>query len=182
MSLYRYAGLLSPVIALASIAIAILTHPWFSFTENAISDLGALSVDYNYILNYGLIVSGALGVIFSVGLYRVMKSSISKLGSFLVLLGCIFLVLVGLFPEGLEPHFYVSVLFFVVTAVGVFMIGIGILRDNRHYATVTLLLISTGVALSVLFLSMFPGVAIAELMMSLTFSAWMILTSEAILS
>jgi len=180
MNIYKLSGLLAPIVAFTSIILAIITHPWFSLTDNAISDLGAINVEYNYILNYGLILSGVFGAIFSIGIYKIFKSTISKTGSLLVLIGCIFLILIGLFPEGSKPHYYVSVLFFAMTTLGIFLVGIGTIGTDREYASTTLFLVVVGFFVSIFFLNIFPGVAMAELTASMIYSIWMVYTSYVI--
>lgn len=170
MKAHEYFGLIAPVVAFLSVALAIATHPWFSFTENAISDLGAVGVEKNYILNAGLVVSGAFATIYAIGLALEQKSTLGRFGAVLFLIGCVSLSLVGAFPEWTPVHFPVSVTFFVFTLLGAFLVGIS--SESRKLATFTTTVIPTGIVLSVFALYSFKGVAIAEIVSSVVVSAW----------
>jgi len=45
-------GILGPIIAFGSIATSVLLHPWFSWADNALSDLGAIGTSYNRVFNF----------------------------------------------------------------------------------------------------------------------------------
>lgn len=116
-------GILAPIVAYLSIGIAIMNSPWFSWEKNALSDLGRLGNPNGWIFNLGMMVSGCLAAIFSIGLLLRGKH---KAASCMILASSIFLVLIGAFPEGSEPpmvHFIVSALFFASAPAGFFLIG-----------------------------------------------------------
>jgi len=181
VNIYKLSGLLAPIVAFLSIALAILTHPWFSLTDNAISDLGALDVEDNYILNIGLIVSGLLGIVFACGLYESLTSNLGKAGSIILLFGCLSLFLVGVFPEGTELHFPVSISFFILTALGILVVGLSFYESNQRYSVFTEFLIVSGFILTVNALSNFEGVAVAELIAGIIFSIWVYLTIHEVM-
>ena len=168
----RIAGFLAPIVAFVAIAIAIAAHPWFSFTENAISDLGAMSVEDNYILNNGLIIAGILAVIFSYGLYKDQKSALGKLGAIIFIIASISLILIGLFPEDFKIpiHYPASVSFFVLGSFGILIVG---LADERWwFGAFSIALFSIGWILALVCLAIFNGVAIPELIGAGAISLW----------
>jgi len=163
MNLYEYFGLLAPIVAFVSIAVAIFTHPWFSLAENAISDLGAVGVEKNYILNAGLIISGIFATIFALGTLLEQKSFLGRLGGVYFLLGAVCLALIGVFPEGTPQHLPVSVAFFTLAPIGAFFIGIS--SEDSDFAAFTILLTLVEALLAILCLYWFEGVAMTELVL-----------------
>jgi len=168
----RMAGFLAPIVAFVAIAIAIAAHPWFSFTENAISDLGAMSVEDNYILNNGLIIAGILAVIFSYGLYKDQKSALGKLGVIIFIIASISLILIGLFPEDFKIpiHYPASVSFFVLGSFGILIVGLA--DERRWFGAFSITLFSIGWILALVCLAIFNGVAIPELIGAVAISLW----------
>jgi len=166
----RLAGFLAPIVALLTVALAIITHPWFSFTKNAISDLGAIGVEQNYILNVGLAISGTLALIFAHGVYVDQRTSLGKFGAILFMLGAASLILIAAFPEGTSLHFSVSVSFFVLTSLG--MLAVGVTDDRDWFATFTIELFIIAWTLALLCASLFEGIAISELIGIFAISIW----------
>jgi hypothetical membrane protein len=58
-------GILIPIILIIFIFSAITMAPWFSWTDNAISDLGESGVPSATFFNYGIIITGFLLLIFT---------------------------------------------------------------------------------------------------------------------
>lgn len=122
-------GVLVPIVAFSCIGISIALSPWFTWRENALSDLGALSSPVWPIFDFGLIVSGALAVAFSYGLIGRLEERLGKAGGVIVLLGSASLALIGVFPEDFGfVHFAVSASFFFLVPVGLLVVGISRLR------------------------------------------------------
>ena len=63
-------GVLGPVLAFVFISVSVVLHPWVSWVENALSDLGALGVSFSFVYNVGLVVTGFVFVLFGVRLLR----------------------------------------------------------------------------------------------------------------
>ncbi len=169
---YRYAGILSPLIAFVSIFLAISTHPRFSFQNNAISDLGRAGLEGNYILNYGLILSGLFGLVFAYKLVKSQERVLGKIGSFIFAAGIFSLFLIGVFPEGTPPHFPVSLGFFLLSSFGMLLKGIDDLREKKEFGIFTIILFSAGWILAILAMKTFKGVAIPELIGGIAISIW----------
>lgn len=122
-------GIATPIIIYLFIGIAILVHPSFSWSDNAISDLGRVEYQYSNILNFGFIVGGIAAVIFTMGIWRFVETKVGVLGTTLFLIGMISLILLGVFPKGTEPHMYVTILFYALSIGGMVLIGADQLWD-----------------------------------------------------
>ncbi|WP_297552281.1 DUF998 domain-containing protein, partial [Thermococcus sp.] len=118
------AGIFAPIVALTGIGTAILINrSWWRLTDNAISDLGKLGLPHNWVLNVSLIVSAIMAIYYAVGLVGEVSNTIEKLGVGVLIVGLAFLALIGLFPEGTSPHYYVSWGFFVFSSLGFLITG-----------------------------------------------------------
>ncbi|MCP8316111.1 MAG: DUF998 domain-containing protein [archaeon] len=83
-------GVIAPIWGLMSIGISIALSPWFSWIDNALSDLGVSNV--SPIFNSGLIICGTLASLFIVALIRIERTSrLGLAGSILLLLSSIIL-------------------------------------------------------------------------------------------
>jgi len=168
-------GVASPVITLTSIFLAISYSPRFSWTENALSDLG---VDGNaaIIFNSSLIVGGLLTIIFALGLREILQSrTLGHTGSLILILAAVSLCAIGIFPETAgDLHVYVSVTFFTLLPISLFFIGAAMIQkpSERNLGFFTVL---AGVIMLVVW--MLPwgeGIAIPEMLASLAASLWSI--------
>ncbi len=165
------AGILAPPVTFLLIAVAVLTHPWFSFTENALSDLGALHTENNWIFNAALILGGILATIFSVYLQGKGKNRLQNAGYAVFLVSSIFMALIGAFPEDTPVHLTVSVLFYIMGAVAMCISGIGFFLSKRRYeAAISLILVAFG--LSIALGIKWRGIAIPETIGALVIAVW----------
>lgn len=167
----KIAGILAPIVSFLFIGIAIATHPWFSFTENALSDLGALHTENNWIFNLALILGGSLAMVFSLYLQKKGSNAIENAGYAAFMVASIFMTCIGVFPEGTPVHFTVSLLFYMFGAVAISISGIGFLISKRTYeGAASIILVSFGllVALSV----KWKGIAIPETIGALAIALW----------
>jgi hypothetical membrane protein len=171
-------GLVTPVIAISAILLAISYSPWFSWTENALSDLGVHEAAA--IFNFSLMTSGVLTLIFAIGLAQTLRQNIMGfVGALLLILTAISLFAIGFFPETAgRIHFYFSVSFFMFTVLSLIVIGVALFRESSG-KTVGALSIFAGLfeaAVWVLFWNLpIKGDAIPEMISSLTTSAWSII-------
>jgi hypothetical membrane protein len=136
-------GILAPIAAWISITVAIIMSPWFSFTENYLSDLGGspdsdrLWDTHGYaslIFNFGLVAAGILGLVFSVGIrrYKMFRTPPGNIGTVIMMLVSIALVGIGLFSETTGViHTFFSVVFFVLVGVALLFLGIDQLRSKE---------------------------------------------------
>ncbi len=108
-------GIVAPVAAFVCILSAIASWVPFSWTNNALSDLGVQAGATALIFNSGLILCGVLCIGFAAGLLRLVgKRLLGKAGVFIFIVACLFLIAIGIFNENYSPtHYQVSVGFFV---------------------------------------------------------------------
>ncbi len=147
-----------------------LNSSWFSITNNAISDLGNIydpRVNHPWVLSTGLIITGAGMSVFIVHAMRRVDKGIYLL---LYLAGMLSLMLIGVFPEGMPQHWYVSWAFFILSSFGILLYGI--VNLPTRFGKVSILFFSLGWLLGILALRTFPGVAIAEIIGSLSITLW----------
>ena len=125
-------GVLTPIVAFSCIGVAIALSPWFTWHENALSDLGAFSSPVWPIFNIGLVVSGALAMAFSYGLMERLPERLSKIGALITLLGSLSLALIGVFSEDFGLlHIAVSAGFFFLVPIGMLVASASRLRSVR---------------------------------------------------
>jgi len=109
LKLAGFCGLLSFLLLFICIGLSIHGSPWFSWTENWLSQLAGLSGEIpiwscrgipSIIFNLGLIISGVIGIIFSI---LIRKSQLFKVGlgrtiPLLISLDMIAMCFCGIFP------------------------------------------------------------------------------------
>ena len=122
---YKYlTGLIVPIIAYCCILTAIEISPWFTWTKNALSDLGA-NQGSNIIFNTGLIISGLLLILYTTLIFKKYSDIFGKIGAIILGISGFFLFLIGVFPEQYGIiHYDVSVGFFVTFPIGMIILGI----------------------------------------------------------
>jgi len=178
---FVFSGFLAPLIGYSFIFIAIANAPWFSWEKNALSDLGA-HAGSDIIFNSGLMISGILLILFSIGLFLYFEDYLSKIGASVLILDGIALFGIGLFPETTGTlHLYFSIAFFVLFPIGYIILSIAFyLKDyNRKLSFLAL----TGAILAIIIWATpwnsfgITGVAIPEFLSSLVCSAWVIAMS-----
>jgi hypothetical membrane protein len=174
-------GITAPIVAFSCILIAIASYPAFSWTNNALSDLGIIPGITGSLFNFGLCASGLLGFNFALfGLLTCIgKSWAGKIGAIIYAAATIALIAIGVFNEGYSgTHFAVSVAFFMLTPIALFVITCAYwLAQKWRMAVFT---VSAGVAAALPWLLLFafryvPNVAIPEFISGLAVSAWNII-------
>ena len=167
-TLSAYASLLMPFFFIGGLALSIAHNPWFSFTDNALSDMGSVRNPVNYYFNWFVIILALIGFIASLGAFR---SGLSYLMPFAM----ISLFFVGVFPEEYPPHAPAAVLFYVLALADIALVGIKLgRRSPRNYLW--------AVASFLVFLAMvwmikgevFEGLAIPELVGATFILAWFV--------
>ena len=169
-----WAGLIAPLIAYSGILTAIyVNRSWWRLTDNAISDLGKVGLQYNWLLNIPLILTAVLTIYYAVGMLGRARNKVEKAGILAMIAGFVFLALIGIFPEGTSPHYYVSWGFFLTTGVGLLMVGVGMgIEGDRKilYFTVTLFILAW--ILAIWAMRTFKGVAIPEFIGAIAMTIW----------
>lgn len=103
-------GVLAPIIAYACIGVAISLSPWFSWTENYLSDLAGMVGETplwaargtaSVIYNVGLTIAGIMHIVFAIGIRksRMLNTRLGRLGTSFLFLAMCALFAVGIFPE-----------------------------------------------------------------------------------
>ncbi|MEM1873971.1 MAG: DUF998 domain-containing protein, partial [Acidilobaceae archaeon] len=166
------------LLALAVFIVALvfstyLNRDWFSFTANALSDLGSDRARAPLIFNASLIVSAVVLAGYSIYLYERFGKAVatSMLATSLMLAG------VGLFPEGRSLHVFFAVLFFAMAYVTVALTSIKLYARG-----------SAGLSLALAFLILvammgllipWPSVALLELYLIAVMTLCFLLISKA---
>jgi len=172
-------GILTPIFAFTCILLAIVYSPQFSWTENALSDLGVQQGVTAFLFNSGLIIAGILGLIFATGVFIFLREKmLCRIGAFFLILATLALIAIGAFPESVKPtHYYASVAFFVLFPISMLVISATFLLMGKvGMSLFTLLVAIVAAAVWIIqFLRPFVwGVAIPETIAGLSASAWSI--------
>ena len=180
-------GIIAPIIAFTCILLAIASYSQFSWTNNALSDLGIISGLTGPLFNLGLLASGLLAFSFAIfGLFNYLgKIWVGKIGSSFFAAATLSLICIGIFNENFSPtHYLVSVAFFVLVPISLFIVtSVFWLNHHRGMAIFTFL-IAIAVVLPWLLLFTFnyvPNVAIPEFLSGLAVSAWTIVLGKKML-
>ncbi len=171
---------MAPLVALICIAIAIAISPWFSWFDNALSDLGNYDngIIAAIVFNAGLVTTGAMLLVFLIQLLRRTQDIFTRVGLFIFLVSVAFLALVGIFSENAgKIHFWVSVGFFFTFPFAMWVIGFSWLRfaHLRWFSIISVLLPFVSMYLwTITFGGTAPwtGVAIPEILTALTAITW----------
>jgi len=163
-------GVAGPLVALSFIAISIARSQWFSWTGNALSDLGARAPS-SCLFNTGLILGGILIGVFAVGLRESIRGrALGNVGGLTLLLSGAALSAVGIFPETAgDIHLYVSIAFFVLIVLSLWLVGAALVQLGER--NLGLLVVIAGVVAAAVWALPWPAVAIPETISSLAASA-----------
>jgi len=171
-------GILAPVLALIFIWASISLHPYFNFPDYALSHLGALDTPKHIVYNVGMVLTGLTGILFSLGVPRLVNGKIGVVGIFVFACGFFSLALVGVFPGGTRPHNTVSMLFFTLSTFGILIVGLDQLigASTRIWGVLLIALIALGLV-SVILVGKIPhlGAAIPETIGAFAFSEFSII-------
>lgn len=174
--------MITPIVAFTSIMLAISNYPPFSWTNNALSDLGIQNWPTAILFNAGLIVSGILALVFVSGLYIFLKeNALGKIGVFLFLLDTWALIAIGFFPENLKPmHLYASIAFFMLFPMSMLINTETLLRSGKTKTGLFTLLTALVAAITWILqwtVKFGSGVAIPETISAISASVWMVAMS-----
>jgi hypothetical membrane protein len=163
------------MITIPLILVAVSYSPWFSWTDNALSDLGVQEAAG--IFNSALVTGGVLTLMFAAGLTRSLrKNGMTFVGTFVLVLAAVSLLLIGVFPESSgRIHFYVSVSFFTLAILAMLLIGVGLVSESsgRRVGAFSIIAGVFSVVVWAVFWNLpYKGVAIPEMLASLSTSAW----------
>jgi hypothetical membrane protein len=173
LRLCGFFGMLTPVVGFIMVFLAISQAPWFSWTMNALSDLGVDGFEA-VLFNSGLPLTGAVMMMFSAGLFELTKgSTVGRAGSAVHLASSVFLILIGVVNETIEPwHYVVSFAFFSSLAVMLAIMGVYHWRTNMRRFSI----LAWGATVVGVVVWMLPwrGVALPEAISALCVSVWQV--------
>ena len=176
-------GVAAPVLAFSCIFLAISSYSSFSWTNNALSDLGVVPGMTGVVFNFGLYASGFFVFIFAVfALFNYLGQRwIGKIGGGAFAGVGLALMGIGFFPESVVPaHYLFSVAFFLLIPISLSIITVAFVVMHRSKMAAFTLLIAVGAALPwvLLFaLHYVSGVAIPEFVSALAGSVWSVMLS-----
>lgn len=164
-----YLGLSFPIIFTVGLMIVLSQNPWFSFTDNALSDMGSIRNPVNYYFNGFVMLLAVLGFVFSLGAF---KSGLS----YLLPLAMVFLFLVGVFPEEYAPHGPSAIMFYVLALTDIVLVGIKLGRHGvpAGYVWSVLAVLTFALMVYLVKARVFKGLAILELVGAATIMAWFV--------
>ena len=161
--------------------------PWFSWTENNLSDLGgdigetpiwAAHGVASILFNCGLTIVGILGVVFACGLKNTQRMPSGRLGALLFILDMCALCCVGIFPltTGV-PHWVASMSLFLLAPFSLWLLGAGFLDSFEKVWGVFSIIIGAIIIVGLFVLpvlSGFKGYAIPEIILAIALSVYSI--------
>jgi hypothetical membrane protein len=180
-------GIAVPILAFSCSLTAIASYPEFSWTNNALSDLGIIVGVTGPVFNFGLCSSGLLVFVFVVfGLFNYLGNSwIGRIGTITFVATGVTLMGIGIFSENAVPyHYLLSVAFFVLLSISLFIIAAAFaLKRQTKMAAFTLLtgLFATTPWILQFMIHYVSGVAIPEFVSALAGSAWIMVLSYKML-
>jgi hypothetical membrane protein len=165
-------GILTPVITLTLIFISIALSPWFSWHDNALSDMG-VSATPN-LFNVALVSGSVMYFVFAIGFLRWhgLRSRLAKIAGVALLVGAIGLLFIGILTENAgRIHYIVSALYFLATPLAYVLFGVDLLRHGK--ALMGSLTIAAGIT-AVLMISAVPHkrIAVPEILAALSMGTW----------
>jgi hypothetical membrane protein len=175
LRLAGFFGIVMPLFGLLIIGMSIWLSPWFSWTGNALSDLGGAEGFEAIVFNSGLAMTAALMMMFSTGLFEMTKRDlIGQIGSGVHLLSALLLLAIGLVNINIEPwHNYVSVGFFIALPLSALIIGYFCFRKKMKFYT--LLAWGTAVLAAVIWLLPWSAMAIPEALSVSYLGVWQLI-------
>ena len=180
-------GILGSSVSVILLFLAVaLSSSWFSWTKNALSDIGVHGGVASCVFNLQVIVDGASMFLFAaIALSPFLSKKLSRKGWVLFLIGAGLSPLSGLFTEDSSPilHFVGAIGLFVILPIGLILIGSALRTKSKgRYPKLTqvaglIALISFATAWLAFRLQLLGyGIAIPEAASYLTIYCWIIST------
>jgi hypothetical membrane protein len=163
------------LVVILSILTAIELSPNFSWTNNALSDLGVQDQS-STAFNSGLIIGGVIIAVFALGLWMSLRSKIlGNLGGFLLLLSSAALCGIGIFTENAgDIHLYVSVAFFALVVLSLWIIGATLVQMKEKMLGLLLIIAGLFAAAVWALYPVWPSLALPETISALAAFACLI--------
>lgn len=173
--LFGVFGIIAPVVGFSMVFLAIGTAPWFSWTGNALSDLGVGGLTA-IVFNGGLAMTSSVLMAFSIGLYELTRGSrLGTAGFVLFLAASCWLLGIAVFSETAgRIHLYFSVAFFVTLPLAMASFAVYALRKRIMW--LGLLSVLCGFAAASVWAPDWDAVAIPEALSALAAGVWSAVT------
>ncbi len=165
-------GIGLPIVFIAALVLSLQHAPWFSWTDNAISDLGRSEFGLVF-FNYILISLGILLLIFSFGLYYSLKKE--RAGPIIFALSSLYFIGVGIFPLPDPSHVDISGLFFIAFPLGFLILGLYMYKQAAPFIKnmgIYAFIIAGIAGCSPIFLLFNSGIAIPEVIILIPGFFW----------
>ena len=166
------AGVFAPILTLTFIFVSIALSSWFSWHDNALSDMGVNAVAP--LFNGALLIGGLLYLVFVIGFlrWRGLASRLAKLAAIAMIVGGVGLCCIGIFTEDAgRIHYYVSATYFLATPLAYALFGIDWVRHGDRL--MGWLSIAAGIT-AFLMIAAVPHkrIAVPEILAALTMGMW----------
>ena len=168
---YALFGVVGPLVAYFFIVVSIGLSPWFSWSSNALSDLGhSVDSDVASLYNFGLLLSGFFMMIYSI----TALNGHAKYTSYCLSASAFILQLVATFDEVYDPlHAIVSILFFVSLGFASLVYAI----EGKSILALAAFVIGLGSWISYWGKMYSAGVAVPETISSVVTVSWVMLSA-----
>lgn len=175
-----WSGIASSVVGFATTLAATVRSPSFSWTANALSDLGAVDAATPWLFNSGLMGAGVIALPFAWVLFDTARHVLERLGAASFAGSVVGLALVGAYPTGTTLHTPVAIAYFLLFTVAMWLHGSGaaLAGDVRRGLVAIWLGIGHLLAWLAWAASGIEGIAIPEIVGSAILLAWIVQTTR----
>ncbi|PSP80062.1 DUF998 domain-containing protein [Halobacteriales archaeon QS_1_68_20] len=179
-----WAGPVGVAVSAVGIFGSALLAPWFSWTGNALSDLGAVGEPTAPLFDGALVLAGLLGLAFLGRVWFAAANAVHRLGAVIMAVAFASMGLVGVFPLPHDLHGPVAVTFFLAFTYGLFVHGSGdaLAGAVREGLLSVWLGIAHVTGWLVFAVAPIEGIALPELVGSAALSAWVLVTFRTLRS
>ena len=180
-----FCGIIGSALITILVLFATLLSPWFSWEQNALSDLGVGEVAL--IFNVAVFFGGLLNLIFSIGVKEYLeKTKKSFFGVAFLMIASISLTLVGIFTIDFPIiHALVALSFFLLSPLALLLIGLNFKDNQTKNLSITLGSLSLAAILllpiALIVLPIQAGFAIPEIIHSIILGIWTIIIATKML-
>lgn len=176
-------GITSQLVILSVLLVLSLSSPWFSWTEDNLSDYG-IRGSLTSVYNSGLVLAGILSTVFAIGLRKnISLIKLGRHGMTSLIFGSLCVSLLGVLPKSLGIlHDTASAGSFILIATAMILIGVAL--TNTSHMRLGVFSVAIGVIPIILWLIpwQWNGDAIAQLFYFGSWSLWTIVSSVILLN
>lgn len=179
LRLSAVAGVAAVALSLGATLGAPATAPWFSWSTNALSDLGTTDGTRRLLFNYGLIAAGTVGLGFLPAVAASASNRVGRAATVPVAAALLGVVGVGAFPAGTPLHLPAALATYLGFIAAPVVYGVGdLLAGNRLTGLASVLNGAVHLAVwfpfSFVYLGVAFGLAVPELAGAALFDAWVL--------